>query len=175
MAAAKSHIQSAAMGGGSVGEMLTRAQARMMRENPENLFVTVFAGVLDPATGMLEYANAGHEPPFARRPGASVERLAPPQGPPLCVIEEFEYGSARVSLAPGEWLCVVTDGATEAMNPARQFFGVDRLRAALSGAAAEARAADVLALVREAVGRFTDGAEAADDLTLLVLRWEGEA
>ena len=174
MAAAKSHIQSAALGGGSVGEMLTRAQARMMRENPENLFVTVFAGVLDPATGMLEYANAGHEPPFARRPGAGIERLAPPQGPPLCVIEEFEYGSARVRLVPGEWLCVVTDGATEAMNPAREFFGVDRLRAALSEAAAAAPATEVLSLVREAVGRFTDGAEAADDLTLLVLRWEGE-
>jgi adenylate cyclase len=173
MAAAKSHIQSAAMGGGSVGEMLTRAQARMMRENPESLFVTVFAGVLDPATGMLEYANAGHEPPFARRPGAEVERLGLPQGPPLGVVEEFEYGSARASLAAGEWLCVVTDGVTEAMNPARAFFGVDRLLAALSGVSPEARAADVLSIVRAAVGRFTDGAEAADDLTLLVLAWEG--
>ena len=175
MAAAKSHMQSAALGGGAVGEMLTRAQARMMRENPENLFVTVFAAVLDPATGVLQYANAGHEPPFARRPGIEVERLAPPQGPPLCVIEEFEYGSARVSLVPGEWLCVVTDGATEAMNPARQFFGVERLRAALSEAPPDVHAADLLSTVRDAVSRFTDGAEAADDLTLLVLRWDGGA
>jgi serine phosphatase RsbU (regulator of sigma subunit) len=169
MAAAKSHIQSAAMGGGTVGEMLTRAQARMVPENPESLFVTVFAAVFDPATGMLEYANAGHEPPFVRAPGGEPQRLGPPQGPPLCVIEDYEYASMRRPFAPGEWLCVVTDGATEAVSPAREFFGAERLRAALAEVPADARADDVVAAVHAAVNRFTDGAEAADDLTLLVL------
>ena len=173
MAAAKSHIQSAAMGGGSVGEMLTRAQARMLRENPESLFVTVFAAVLDPATGVLEYANAGHEPPFIRRVGGAPERLAPPQGPPLCVVEDFEFGSARHGMTRGEWACIVTDGATEAMSPSREFFGIERLRAALVAVPDGASAQEVLIIVRESVKGFTDGAEPADDLTLLVLRWDG--
>jgi adenylate cyclase len=175
MAASKSHIQSAALAGGTVGEILTRAQQRMARENPESLFVTVFAAVLDPVSGLLEYSNAGHEPPFARRPDGAPERLDPPQGPALCVIEDFRYTASRRVLVPGEWLCVVTDGATEAMNPARQFFGVERLRTALGWAARDVRAQDLLEGVRAEVARFTDGAEPADDLTLLVLRWEGDA
>jgi serine phosphatase RsbU (regulator of sigma subunit) len=175
MAASKSHIQSAALGAGTVGEMLTRAQQRMARENPESLFVTVFAAVLDPASGLLEYSNAGHEPPFARRPEGAPERLDPPQGPALCVIEDFEYRTSRRVLVPGEWLCVVTDGATEAINPAGGFFGIDRLRAALALASRDVRAQELLDGVRAEVSRFTDGADPADDLTLLVLRWEGDA
>ena len=174
MAAAKSHIQSAALAGGAVGDMLTHAQERIMRENPEQLFVTVFAAVLDCASGVLEYANAGHEPPLARRPGGVPERLAPPQGPPLCVIEEFRYATARRPLVPGEWLCVVTDGATEAMNPAREFFGAERLRASLGWAARDEDANALLARLHADVARFTAGAEPADDLTLLVLRWQGD-
>jgi serine phosphatase RsbU (regulator of sigma subunit) len=174
MAAAKSHLQSAALAGGSVGQMLTEAQARMSRENPEQLFVTLFAAVLDPATGLLEYANAGHEPPFARRPEGAPERLDPPQGPALCVVEDFAYASARRQLEPGEWICVVTDGATEAMNPAREFFGAERVRASLGWAARDMSAEDVAARLREEVRRFADGAEPADDLTLMVLRWDGD-
>ena len=174
MASAKSHIQSAALTGGEVGTMLTDAQQRMMRENPEQLFVTVFAAVLDPASGVLEYANAGHEPPFVRQPDGAPERLAPPQGPPLCVVEEFAYATARRSLVPGEWLCVVTDGATEAMNPAREFFGADRLRASLGWAAGDEDAGALLARLHGDVAGFTAGAEPADDLTLLVVRWQGD-
>jgi adenylate cyclase len=174
MASAKSHIQSAALAGGEVGAMLTEAQQRMMRENPEQLFVTVFAAVLDPASGLLEYANAGHEPPFVRRPEGAPERLAPPQGPPLCVVEEFSYATARRELLPGEWLCVVTDGATEAMNKAREFFGGERLRASLGWAPGDEDAGALLARLHADVARFTAGAEPADDLTLLVVRWHGD-
>jgi len=174
MASAKSHIQSAALTGGAVGGMLTEAQERMMRENPEALFVTVFAAVLDPASGVLEYANAGHEPPFVRRPDGPPARLAPPQGPPLCVVEDFVYESARRELVPGEWLCVVTDGATEAMNAAREFLGAERLRASLGWASRDEDANALIARLHGDVARFTAGAEPADDLTLLVVRWQGD-
>jgi serine phosphatase RsbU (regulator of sigma subunit) len=68
---------------------------------------------------------------------------------------------------------VVTDGATEAMNPRREFFGVERLRAKLSAVAQESTPAEVIARLREEVTRFADGAEAADDITLMAMRWEG--
>jgi serine phosphatase RsbU (regulator of sigma subunit) len=173
MASVKSHLKSAALRGGEMGDVLTRAQAEIGRENPEQLFVTAFAGVLDVATGVLEYSSAGHEPPFARTPEGSPERFAIPGGPPLCVIEDFKYQSARRRMEPGEWLCAVTDGATEAMNTAREFFGVERLRASLTWMPADIAPDEIVRRLREDLQRFSGNAEPADDITLLAVRWNG--
>ncbi len=174
MASVKSHLKSAALRGGKVGEILSRAQEEIGLENPEQLFVTVFAAVLDASTGELEYSNAGHEPPFMRTPGGAPERFGQPGGPPLCVIEDFVYPTWKLMFAPGEWLCVVTDGATEAMNPKREFFTSERLRASLTWMPADVDPIALVAKLHEDVNRFAAGAEPADDITLLALRWEGE-
>jgi serine phosphatase RsbU (regulator of sigma subunit)/CHASE2 domain-containing sensor protein len=174
MASAKSHIKSAALREPQAGRVLTLAQEEIERENPEQLFVTAFAAFLDVQTGMLEYANAGHEPPFLRSVAGPVERLDPPGGPPLCVIREFVFPTQRRQLRPGDWLFAVTDGATEAMNPAREFFGLQRLRTALSWAAEGVSPQELVRRLQDEVSRFAAGAEAADDITLLALRWEGE-
>jgi adenylate cyclase len=173
MASVKSHLKSAALRGGEMGDVLTRAQAEIGRENPEQLFVTAFAGVLDVSTGVLEYSSAGHEPPFARTPQGSPERFAIPGGPPLCVVEDFKYQSARRRMEPGEWLCAVTDGATEAMNTAREFFGVERLRASLTWMPEDIGPDEVIRRLREDLQRFSGAAEPADDITLLAVRWNG--
>ena len=175
MASVKSQIKSAALRGGAVGEMLRRAADEIERENPEQLFVTAFAGVLDIATGEFEYSNAGHEPPFVRSPNGSPERFGYSGGPPLCVVEDFDYPSGRKRFSPGEWMCLVTDGATEAMNPALEFFGVERLRTSLSWLPDDVSATDIIERLREDVRRFADGAEPADDITILALKWNGGA
>ena len=173
MASVKSHLKSAALRGGEVGEVLSRAQEEIARENSEQLFVTAFAAVLDIASGELEFANAGHEPPFARTARGVPERFPQSGGPPLCVMERFQYPTDRRRLAPGEWVCVVTDGATEAMNVAREFFGIERLRTSLSWIPENADPDEVIRRLREDLKRFTGEAEPADDITLLVLQWEG--
>jgi adenylate cyclase len=173
MASVKSHLKSAALRGGDVGEVLTRAQAEIERENPEQLFVTAFAGVLDVATGVLEYSSAGHEPPFARTPRGAPERFATPGGPPLCVIQDFAYVAARRRMEPGEWLCAVTDGATEAMNTKLEFFGVERLRTTLSWMPEDIDPDELIKRLREDLQRFSGAAEPADDITLLAVRWNG--
>lgn len=173
MASAKSHLKSAALRGGPVGDILTRAQDSIQRENPEQMFVTVFAATLDVATGELEFSNGGHEPPFMRRGDGAPERFGQPGGPPLCVVDEFSYPSWKRVFARGEWLCVVTDGATEAMNPAREFFTVDRLRASLARMPADVNPEEIVRRLRDEVAKFTAGAEPADDLTLLAIRWNG--
>ena len=173
MASVKSQIKSAALQGGQVGEMLTRAQDEIERENPEQLFVTAFAGLLDLHSGRLEYANAGHEPPYARRPHSAPERLGDSGGPPLSVVDEFRFPSASRMLVPGEWICVVTDGATEAMNPERAFFGGDRLRTALGWIPEDASPDELIRQLRDDVRKFANGAEAPDDLTLLAVKWKG--
>jgi serine phosphatase RsbU (regulator of sigma subunit)/CHASE2 domain-containing sensor protein len=174
MASVKSHLKSAALRGGDVGQVLTRAQAEIARENPEQLFVTAFAAILDIPTGVLEFSSAGHEPPFVRTPRGAPERFENPDGPPLCVLEDFVYPTRRRRLMPGEWICVVTDGATEAMNPAREFFGAERLRASLSWMPEDIDAEQLIERLRDDVRRFAGEAEPADDITLLALRWEGE-
>ncbi len=173
MAAAKSHIKSAALRERDLGEVLTGAQDEIERENPEQLFVTAFVAALDVQTGVLEYANAGHEPPFRRTPSGAPERLPGPGGPPLCVMEDYVYPAQRLQLEPGEWIFLVTDGVTEAMNPAREFFGIDRLRTALSWMPRDATPKDLIRRLNEEVKKFAAGAEPADDLTVLALRWEG--
>jgi serine phosphatase RsbU (regulator of sigma subunit)/CHASE2 domain-containing sensor protein len=173
MAAAKSHIKSAALREGDLGEVLTRAQDEIERENPEQLFVTAFAAALDLQTGMLEYANAGHEPPFRRTPDGAPERLPSPGGPPLCVVEDYVYPTQRLQMEPGEWIFLVTDGVTEAMNPRREFFGIERLRTALSWMARDATPNELIRRLNDEVKKFAAGAEPADDLTLLAVRWEG--
>jgi serine phosphatase RsbU (regulator of sigma subunit) len=173
MASVKSTIKSAALRGGEVGQILTRAQEEIAHENPEQLFVTIFAGQLDLRTGILEFCNAGHEPPFLRTPKGVPERLGSTGGPPLCVVEEFVYPTDRRQLATGEWLVLVTDGITEAMNPKREFFGIERLRTSLSWMPDPVEPSEIVRRLREDVARFADGAEAADDLTLVAVRWEG--
>lgn len=173
MASVKSTLKSAALRGGRVGEVLSRAQAEIETENPEQLFVTVFAGQIDLRTGSLEFSNAGHEPPYLRTPNGTPERLTSAGGPPLCVVEEFAYGTDLRQLLPGEWLVVVTDGVTEATNARREFFGVERLRTSLSWLPDPVEPTEIVRRVKDDVTRFSAGAEAADDVTVMSVRWEG--
>jgi len=173
MASVKSHLKATALRGGDVGDVFSRAQEEINRENPEQLFVTAFGAIVDIDSGEMQFANAGHEPPFMRTPRGSPERVMDAGGPPLCVMLDFRYSTWRRKLAPGEWLCVVTDGATEAMNPQREFFGVERLRTALSWMPEDVEPQELIRRLREDIVRFAAGAEPADDITLLVLRWTG--
>jgi serine phosphatase RsbU (regulator of sigma subunit) len=174
MALAKALIKSIALRAENPdpGAILVRANAEVGRDNMESLFVTVFAGLLDTRTGTLAFCNAGHAAPLACAPEGSPEVVEHAGGPPLCVIEGFEYPSAHRSLIRGEWLCVVTDGVTEAMNPGGEFYGAARLIGLLERHRSEAPDA-IVAAVAEDVRRFAGTAEQSDDLTLLCVRWYG--
>lgn len=172
MASVKSHLKSAVLRGGSVGVVLSRAQDEIEHENPEQLFVTAFAAILDIATGMLEFSSAGHEPPFVRTPRGTPERFEIPGGPPLCVVPGFQYPTGQRQFERGEWMCVVTDGATEAQNSRKEFFGVDRLRASLTWLPEAVEPEELVRKLNEDVNRFAAGSEPADDITLLAVRWE---
>lgn len=173
MALAKTLLQSTARRVDDAGSLLIRANADVSRENPESLFITAFAGILDTRTGMLGFSNAGHEAPFARRPGGELARLEHAGGPPLCVIENYAYPVEHRQIAAGEWICVVTDGVTEAMNESGQMYGVSRLRSVLQSLPQQISPAGLLSAVRADVARFVGTTEASDDLTLLCVRWNG--
>jgi serine phosphatase RsbU (regulator of sigma subunit) len=171
MALSKSLLKSIALrSGANPGAILIQASAEIARDNPESFFVTAFAGILDARSGTLEFCNAGHEPPYLCRPGRAPERLEHPGGPPLSVIEGFAYAAASCKLAPGESLCVITDGVTDAMDPSGSFYGRGRLTDLLQKAGDPA---STLNVVRDDVRRFTGGTDQADDLTLLCVRFNG--
>ena len=123
-----------------IGELMSAANAEVSRDNPEMLFVTAFAGILDLDTGELDYCNAGHENPcLIHAADATVRRIEDGDGPPLCAMGDFAYRGARYAMRPGELLCVVTDGVTEARNPAGALYGSARVEAVLPGCAAQRR------------------------------------
>ena len=162
---------------GDLGALMATANAEVSRDNPEMLFVTLFAAVLDLDTGELAYCNAGHDNPYLfGAADAAVRRIADGDGPPLCAMDDFPYDGARLQMQPGEWLCVVTDGVTEAQRSTGELYGGRRtedllLRFRDAHAAADADA--VVAALRADVHAFEAGAEPADDLTVLALRWNG--
>lgn len=174
MAVSKALCKSAALRRGpGIEELLGEVNLEIALENPESFFVTVFAGVLDARTGHLEYCSAGHEPPFVVAPQGKIDRLTDGGGPPLCTLDGFAYVAARHRMSAGDILCVVSDGVTEAMNASGELYGAARLRGALLRSRNAETPAAFVDAIRADVARFVGDAEAADDLTLLVLRWNG--
>ncbi|MES2960015.1 MAG: CHASE2 domain-containing protein [Pseudomonadota bacterium] len=159
-----------------IGQIMSAANAEVSRDNPEMLFVTVFAAILDLSSGELEYCNAGHDNPYRLHASRhDLARIEDGDGPPLCAMGDFDYQGARCQLLPGEALCLMTDGVTEAQNPAAELYGQARAQEVLrrlNNGTSSAR--ELVTNLRTDVMAFSDGAEAADDLTILALRWHGQ-
>lgn len=155
----------------SPGALLSHANREISRDNPEMLFLTAFVGVLDLRTGELSYCNAGHDMPLVFAPRFRPQELGGEPAPPLCLADDFDYRTARRQLAPGEFLCLFTDGVTEALNPHKEEFGKGRLAAALSRTGPHDSAQGILDGVYRSVRDFAGQAEPSDDLTMMVLRW----
>ncbi len=174
MAAVKSHLKSAALAADEhLSKFMQRAQQDIARENPESLFVTAFAGILDARSGRLTYTNAGHEPPFVGKPDGQLIRLERADGPPLGTLDNFEYSQGDRQLVAGEWLCILTDGVTDATNSQGSMFGIERVRETLLSPTLAAWPGEMVKRLQTSVATFVAGAQPADDLTLLALRWNG--
>jgi adenylate cyclase len=161
--------------GADIGDIMRQANAEVSRDNAEMLFVTMFAAVLELDSGELRYCNAGHENPYRLRPGApELKRIVDGDGPPLCAVSDYDYRSACAQLAPGEMLCLMTDGVTEAQDPAGALYGharAERLIVELVRSNASTR--ELVTALQADVLAFADGAEPHDDLTILAVRWRG--
>ena len=147
---------------------LTRLNQAVCLSCPGNRFITFFAAILDPATGELAYANAGHNPPLVVRADGTVERLDTP-GMVLGVLKQGRYESARTQLAAGDVLVLYSDGVTEAVNSAGDEFDEPRLESTVL-AQRSLGAGELVSAIHEAVADFAAGAPAADDITVLVAK-----
>ncbi len=174
MALSKALCKSIALrGAGDVGQMLREANTEISRDNGESLFVTVWAGILDARSGALEYANAGHDPPLLLfADGRLPARLDAGGGPPLCVVDDYPYEAMACRLEPGEVVCLITDGVTDATNESGELYGRQRLLDLLARLpSADARAAGEA--IKRDVSRFAEGVSPADDIAILAFEWTG--
>src|SRR5579884_3619434 len=165
MAATKSLLRASAQRIVDPGAVLGRVNDQLCPEIPENMFVTCFYGVLDPVTGSLRYANAGHNLPIVEADGATSELRA--TGMPLGLMPEMSYEECQTTLAPGARVLLYSDGLVEAHSAEREMFGTTRAAELLSGASA---AEEILARQLRALDEFTGQAEEQeDDITLVAL------
>jgi len=150
-------------------QVMAAVNARIYEETDPAIFVTAFCGFLDPNDGRLVYCNAGHDRPVILAPGRATRVLDTRPGLALGALPGFRYLAQEAHLAPDETLVLYTDGVTEALNPALEEFGFDRLQTALA-AVRSGEPERVVQDLLEAVDRFASGAPQADDITLMCLR-----
>lgn len=146
-----------------------RLNGHIVRQAPGTRYITLFIGAYDPATGRLDYVNAGHPPPLVLRHDGRFDRLHEGGGVALGMFEGSAYSTGSTVLGPGEVLSIYSDGVTEAEHEDRGFFDDEGLQASLVRAAALS-AEGVCAAVLADVRTHMDDGRFSDDLTLLVLR-----
>ena len=169
MAAARSMIRALAQTLGSPGEILKRVNAALYPDTPSDMFVTCFYAILDPKSGTLSYANAGHDLPYIRRrSGEEAEELRA-RGMPLGMMPEMSYEEKEASLREGDSVLFYSDGLVEAHDPHYEMFGFPKLRRLVAEHAAE-EGSLVDFLMDELSSFVGEDWEQEDDITLVTLR-----
>ena len=172
MMSAKNTINFRTRMGGTPGEILSSVNAQLLEDNTMMMFVTVWLGILDLATGRLTCANAGHEYPVLRHKGGAFQIVTDHHDVMMGVIENAEYQEYTLDLEPGSTLFLYTDGLTEANDEQEKQFGTSRILQALN-AHPDGTCRELLKNVRDAVTVFTGDAMQFDDLTMLCLEYRG--
>src|SRR5215218_771967 len=168
MTAARSMLRAVAqaLGSSSPGEVLRRANDPLATDIPANMFVTCFYAILDPNSGSLSYANAGHDLPYIHRNGDAEELRA--RGMPLGLMPAMSYEEKETILEAGEAALFYSDGLVEAHDPEGEMFGFPRLRTLVAEHDDERSLVD--SLLEELYSFVGEGWEQEDDITLLTLR-----
>ena len=177
----KAIIKSLAESGMSPADVFSAANEKLCEGNDAELFITAWMGYLDLHTGVVHVANAGHNPPVLIRDG-KAEYIVLKPGLMLAGMDGMVYRDQTLQLQKGDILYLYTDGVTEAMDTDENQYGEDRLIELLSfGEHYPAPSGDngiagaVCELVSADIGRFVNGAEQSDDITMLCVRFLGES
>lgn len=172
MAVSRTLVKATALRGHSAAECLHQVNQLLCADYSAGLFVTLVYGILNTATGEVDYCIAGHQPPYVIRTSGAIEPVAHPGGLVLGVSAQGEYSDGRVLLAPGDGLFLYTDGVSEAMNLERELFSERRIEKVLQKHRAEPIHRLVKAVVAE-VRAFNEEAPQTDDIAVLALRYLG--
>ncbi|WP_293676381.1 SpoIIE family protein phosphatase [uncultured Phenylobacterium sp.] len=175
MAMTTTLFKAAALGALTTGELMARVNAELARDNAAQMFVTAVCGILDLATGDVQYSDGGHEAPFVRRADGRLERLPKLPGMALGIFDDTTFETGRFQLAPGDALVLFTDGVSEAANLDDDLFTVGRIETALAATRPVIDARGLAQGLAEDVRVFVGEAAQSDDIAILVVRYEGPA
>ena len=165
-------IRNSSSGEYSPAKILQAANDQICARNPEEMFVTVWLGILEIPTGRLTAANAGHEYPMLKRAGKPFEMLKDRHGLVLGAMGGIRYRDYEILLEPGEKLLVYTDGVAEAVNSALEQFGTGRILDTLRGTG-EKSPAEIVEAMNHAAKEYVGGEPQFDDMTMLCLEYRG--
>ena len=166
MASARSMLRAVAQASYSPGDVLRRVNDPLATDIPPNMFVTCFYAILDPESGSLTYANAGHDVPYLYRNSAAEELRA--RGMPLGLMPGMGYEEKQTILEAGEAALLYSDGLVEAHDPEGEMFGFPRLRALVAEHGVKRSLGD--SLLEELYSFVGEDWEQEDDITLLTLK-----
>jgi sigma-B regulation protein RsbU (phosphoserine phosphatase) len=173
MAVSRTLIRATGLNGAAPGECLYYVNNLLCNESVSCMFVSVFYGVLNMKTGELEYANAGHNPPYIlKNDGSLVRKLESTGDLLLGCFEDHPYTSKKIQLNPNEGILLFTDGVTEAFNSKEVVYGDERLEnllSSLNGLAARG----IINTIVDDVSLYTHDVPQSDDITLLSLKYLG--
>jgi sigma-B regulation protein RsbU (phosphoserine phosphatase) len=164
------HLRYQAAGQNEAGEILARTNRILASRDREGMFATLAVAVVDPATGRIELANAGHPSPFVRRRDGRVVPVGRTGGAPLGLNPEGVCPSMPCDLLPGEALVLYTDGVVEALDATEALFDEERTIEAIRSS--DGSVDGILASLRESITRFVGDAPQSDDITILSVRRE---
>jgi sigma-B regulation protein RsbU (phosphoserine phosphatase) len=172
MAVSKALIKATASSGLPLAQVVARVNEELCEEADAGMFVTLLIVILDTATGKIDYCNAGHLAPFLIDANGQISPLDGGHSPALALANGLKFQSARRHLVPGDTLFFFTDGVTEALNRAREFYTPQRLQIVLRDVAALPVHKMTRSVVQD-VRTFAAEQEQADDISVLALRWIG--
>lgn len=150
----------------SPADIVEKLNNAIAKDNETNMFVTMFAGVLDSNTGDITFCNAGHNPPLLITGGNSADFLSVEQNLPLGVLEGFDFIEQTVRLNKGDGMLLYTDGLTEAENVNKELFGDERTKEIVEKCS-DMLAKGLIENINKELAKFVGSAEQSDDLTML--------
>lgn len=174
MVIAKTLLKNNAQYGKSPKEVFETVNDLLCENNEAGMFVTAFMGILDIPTGLFTYVNAGHNPPMIKRMGENCEWLPTKPGFVLAGMDGMSYKQDEITLKQGDVLFMYTDGVTEAVNRQDELFTEPRLLE-VANRHKDSELRELLTNIKSEIDLFANGAEQADDITMLAVRYTGGA
>ena len=172
MAISRTVIRTIALTENSAAMCMQRSNAFLCQENTNEMFVTVFYGILNLNTGLVTYCNAGHNPPILMKKDNTVVSVPLTNDFILGSIDNITYHEKTLQLSPGDNLLLYTDGITEAMNTRHEQYSEQRLLENCQELIGKSPK-EIVDKITETVGKFVVGAVQSDDITLLSITYQG--
>ena len=172
MMTSKTLLKDIVLSGKSPAEAFEIANAELVENNDNGMFVTAWMGIYDSRTGILEFANAGHNPPVLKRRDEAPEFMdykKYSRSIMLGFMPGTKYTNNQINIGSGDVLLLYTDGVTEARNPSKEMYGEDRLHRFMDRHA-KLNPKSLITALREDVRIFADGADQYDDITMVSLK-----